>query len=287
MDPGLAVGPPAVDQLRLGRGDGQIGHAADDRPVGPAQRPGPVGHVVDVGAARARVGLGEGHGDGVAAVAGVLDVGPLARVQDQRPGRAPAGAVAGGRERRVEVAATPEQVDAVALGRQLHRVGVGVAVGARGVGGEDPLRLPGGDVLGPGRAPVPHVVAGMGRPEHQQPAVRADQDRRVDVVVHLEAGLEGGDRPQAGVVVVAGHLDAAVGRHPAGVGAAVGALEVDAARVAEPGPGAARGQLALADRLGGRRARRQGDQGGQGQRDQPEPERRLAHGKSPPLRRLP
>ena len=236
VDPCLAR--RVVDGVGLARRDRRP-EARDARAVGPEDAARPVGGVVDVDVGdRSRMGVREGEVDRVDAVGVVLDVRPLARDEDQRPGRRPRGRAVGlGRERGVVVAAPPEQV-ARALRAQVDRVRIRVALRPRRVDGDRERRVPRRDVLRVAGRPVVHEVAVVGRVEDPQAAVREDLDRRVGVVVDLQPGREHDRRPRERHVVVGGHLDVAVLRDPADVRPLVRPVIADSARVGEPGPGA-------------------------------------------------
>ena len=152
-------------------------------------------------------------------------------------------------EGRVVVPAAPEEIGA-ALVREPDRVRVGVAEATRRVLVDRLRRSPRRHVLGLVGDAVVHRRPHVRRVVDDQPPVRADLDRRVRVVVLVEARMEhGGDALAAGVVVGA-DLDVALLIDPAHVGAPV---VCHRARVAEPGPGAVADGVLRSERGGAAR----------------------------------
>ncbi len=237
VDPGRCRLVP--DEVAL-RGRDGIVERPDLLTADPLDQAAAHARVVDVGVAGdarllAGVQVGVRHVDRVAAARVVLHVGTRPGIADQRAGVGPARlAVVLQGEGRVVVTAAPEEVGA-ALVREPDRVRVGVAEAARSVLVDRLRRSPGRHVLGQVGDAVVHRRPHVRRVVDDQPAVRPDLDRRVRVVVLVEARVEhGGDALTAGVVVGA-DLDVALLIDPAHVGAPVVGHR---ARVAEPGPGA-------------------------------------------------
>ena len=246
-DHGIAgrVGRHVMDPAGLGlvehrvaglRGDRRAGQSAYVDAVRPLDHPAADTHVVQIHAGElVRMRVRVGHVNRVAAALRVLHVGALPRHEDEVARRRPrASAVVLDGVGRVVVGAPPEQEGPV-LGLEADRVRVRVAVDSARVRGDCLRGAPGAHVARRRRHAQVHGGPHVARVEDDKPPVGAHMDRRVGVVVAVEARGQLGGHAFAGRVFVGADLDVALAVDPADVGHP---LVRDRARIAEPRPGA-------------------------------------------------
>ena len=233
----VAIGPRVVDG-RPGRGHDRLAAEASEVLTRGAIETA----AVDLGEIDARhvvvrVPVGKGQGDAVAAVGGHLGVRPATREVDQHVRWTPLARVRPGGEARLPVAAAPEEVVAIGLGRQDDRVGIGEPPAPRRVGGQIPPMTPRADVSGMECGLVVEAGAVVHRPVHGDAVVGLDRDRGAVVIV----GVVVGDLGLAGAAMSVDRLDhdLAGGGQPADDDLVdPAAVDVHRARVGKPTPGA-------------------------------------------------